>query len=232
MISKAQKKSQKKYVASHKPQTAATTLVWRRTFEGHVKMRYTAMRQRVRGNTGRTEVYKGLPIMAREEFYTWALNDATYAVLHANWVKSGYERLLTPTINRLDNKSVGEGGLGYTQANVEWLPLIENTNNGVQHGKTRRNASEGILIGSLPSNWKERMMFNRDEWFLWFPSKSHLAARFEYDLAKQILTNNQYRVYFLREILHLRETEIAKLLHVSQPCVSAALGRIAKKIGV
>ena len=229
MITKAQKKSQKKYVASHKPQTAAANLVWRRSFEGHIKTRYYGMRQRVRGNTGLLERYEGLPIMPREDFVTWAEHDATYKELFDNWVVSGYKRPLVPTVDRVDDKSLAEGGLGYVLGNVEWLPLIENTNNGVQHGKTRRNASEGILIGSLPSNWKERMMFNRDEWFLWFPSKSHLAARFEYDLAKQILTNNQYRIYFLREILQLRETEIAKLLHVSQPCVSAALGRIAKR---
>ena len=158
------------------------------------------------------------------------MNDATYAVLHANWVKSGYERLLTPTINRVDNKSLAEGGLGYVLGNVEWLPLIENTNNGVQHGKAKRNASEGILVGGLPSNWRERLSYNRNEWVLWFPNYMNLAASSRYDTAKGILSNVQYRVYFLREILQLREVEIAKLLKVSQPCVSATLKRISGKL--
>jgi len=168
--------------------------------------------------------------MPREDFVTWAEHDATYKELFDNWVVSGYKRPLVPTVDRVDDKSLAEGGLGYVLGNIQWLTYSENTLKGVGFGKARRDVLEAPVWSSLPSNWKERMMFNRDEWFLWFPSKSHLAARFEYDLAKQILTNNQYRVYFLREILQLRETEIAASLKCSQAYVSATLKRISDKL--
>lgn len=83
---------------------------------------YSRMLQRIYGRccpraTGR---YAGLSILPRTEFFGWAESDPEFNRLFDAWVASGYERRLSPSIDRIDSK------LGYQLHNMQWLTLGEN----------------------------------------------------------------------------------------------------------
>lgn len=105
-----------------------------RTVEGHIKRIYGGMKHRVSGGllranmkfNGRAhgaEYYVGLPLIAKDEFLTWSLQDPEYRRLHNEWVDSGFERRLTPSIDRIDSR------FGYLHPNIEWVSLSENCKN-------------------------------------------------------------------------------------------------------
>lgn len=93
-----------------------------KTLYGKIMMSYHNMRGRVLGlQAKKAHLYKGLPIMPRHEFYTWAVADCKLKELFTAWVTSGYEQRLSPSVNRLDPK------LGYVAGNIEWLTHGENS---------------------------------------------------------------------------------------------------------
>ncbi len=93
-------------------------------------MCYHNMRGRVFGiQKEKAHLYKGLELMGRREFYVWALTSPTYKRLFAAWVKAGYSRALTPSVNRVDSKK------GYVAGNIEWVTHSENSSMGA---KTKR----------------------------------------------------------------------------------------------
>jgi hypothetical protein len=93
-----------------------------KTLDGKIMMSYHNMRGRVTGiQRKKAHLYKGLAIMPRHEFYTWAVADHRLKELFAAWVASGYMRRLSPSVNRIDSK------LGYVAGNIEWLTHGENS---------------------------------------------------------------------------------------------------------
>lgn len=93
-----------------------------KTLGGKIMMSYHNMRGRVLGLQARkAHLYKGLPIMPRHEFYTWALKDERLKEVFAIWVASGYSKRLSPSVNRIDP------ALGYVAGNIEWLTHSENS---------------------------------------------------------------------------------------------------------
>lgn len=81
---------------------------------------YGNMRNRVLGKS-KPHLYKGLPILSRQEFLYWAKEDITFCILFNYWKENGYKLKDRPSINRVDTRK------GYTLDNVEWITHSENS---------------------------------------------------------------------------------------------------------
>jgi hypothetical protein len=82
---------------------------------------YVAMSERTKGNrTKRPDLYKNLPILPKDVFYNWAKNHPEFLKLYKRWFTSGFDRKLTPTINRMNSSK------GYTLDNIEWMTNSQN----------------------------------------------------------------------------------------------------------
>jgi hypothetical protein len=63
-----------------------------------------------------------LPLYSKEELIEWANSQSSFNILYNNWVKSGYNKNLTPSIDRInDYKS-------YTFDNIQLITWEENIN--------------------------------------------------------------------------------------------------------
>jgi hypothetical protein len=60
------------------------------------------------------------PTYTREEFIEYWINNPLYVELYTNWVNSDYDKLLAPSIDRLDNS------LGYSFENTQLVTWKEN----------------------------------------------------------------------------------------------------------
>jgi hypothetical protein len=90
----------------------------RKTPRGYLCSQYTAMRARTMGYA--EAFYKGLPILPRLKFYTWALTETPFMELFAAYRASGWEYRLSPSVDRIDSTK------GYTLDNIRFLTLSEN----------------------------------------------------------------------------------------------------------
>lgn len=91
-----------------------------KTPNGKLMMTYNNMNRRVRGYV-KSHLYKGLDLLDRDVFYSWSKSNKDWRNLYNNWVLSGYERKLSPSIDRVDSS------LGYTIENIRWITLSENS---------------------------------------------------------------------------------------------------------
>lgn len=103
-----------------KAEHAARIRRYAKTPAGFLQYRYNRMSLRVRGLVPKSKGYDGLPIISRQEFIAWAGTQEDFYRLFEAWEKSGYERRLTPTVDRI------EGPKGYVLGNMRWLTLSEN----------------------------------------------------------------------------------------------------------
>lgn len=96
---------------------------WFRSFEGRIAGAYSGMKQRVegRGQVKTRHLYKGLPLLARDEFVGWSRESLTYRELYAAWVAEGHPLKLTPSIDRIDSSQ------GYLLENMRWITYGENS---------------------------------------------------------------------------------------------------------
>jgi hypothetical protein len=98
---------------------------------------YTHMKNRVTGSDKtQKKFYLGLPILDRQEFYTWALKDREFNRLFFGWKRTGYSRRSCPSINRINSS------LGYVAGNMNWLTQKANSALG---GKTKRKKKTNIV---------------------------------------------------------------------------------------
>lgn len=98
------------------------TLKYEKTLKGKLVRTYRNMKSRVEGILKpKSHLYEGLPILSKEDFYDWSLSDESYLSLHRDWVDSGYEKKLSPSIDRKDSS------LGYVVGNIRWLTHSENS---------------------------------------------------------------------------------------------------------
>lgn len=83
---------------------------------------YRNMKSRVLGVQWRkAHLYLGLPLLPKEDFYSWANSDPNFHTLFEIWTASGYERRLTPSVNRIRPSQ------GYVSGNIEWITHAENS---------------------------------------------------------------------------------------------------------
>lgn len=109
----------------------AETKRYEKTFNGYLMRTYRNMTSRVKGILkNKAHLYEGLEILDKESFYEWAKSDPEYRRLHEEWVASGYEYRLAPSIDRINSS------LGYTVGNIRWLPHWLNSKLG---SESRRN---------------------------------------------------------------------------------------------
>jgi hypothetical protein len=108
------------------------TKKYEKTPKGFVMRAYRNMQSRVTGvQTKKAHLYKGLTLLDRQEFYSWALDDSEFRRLYKRWVETGYEHRLTPSINRIDSNK------GYTLDNLEWVTHSVNSSLGGASSKRR-----------------------------------------------------------------------------------------------
>ena len=103
----------------------ACTKKYERTKKGKLVRTYRNMMSRVLGVLKtKTHLYLGLTILTREEFYNWSLQDEEFNLLYDNWVESGYNLKLSPSIDREDASK------GYDLGNIRWVTHSENSRRG------------------------------------------------------------------------------------------------------
>ena len=84
--------------------------------------KYRNMQSRILGiQKLKKHLYVGKSLLSREDFYRWAFQSETLKRLYSEWVKSGYSRKLTPSVDRIDPK------IGYEISNMEWVTHSENS---------------------------------------------------------------------------------------------------------
>lgn len=109
----------------------AITKRYEKTVNGFLMRTYRNMQSRVTGvQKKKAHLYKGLPLMSRKEFYSWAKADKVFTSLFSLWTALDYPRGLTPSINRIDSNK------GYIAENVEWITHSQNSQLGAmsRHG--------------------------------------------------------------------------------------------------
>lgn len=105
-----------------------------KTPKGHLYRTYHNMKQRVCGCRARGS-WAGKELLSSEEFYGWALDHPDFKQLYAEYLASGRELRLAPSIDRIDSQR------GYTLDNMRWLTQSENS----RLGATERRARERAL---------------------------------------------------------------------------------------
>lgn len=101
------------------------TKVYEKTRKGKLVRTYRNMLSRVLGIQKKKEhLYSGLAVLDKELFYEWSLRNSDFNTLFDAWVKSGYDRKLSPSIDRKDTS------VGYTLENIQWITHSENSRQG------------------------------------------------------------------------------------------------------
>jgi hypothetical protein len=100
----------------------SVTKKYEKTLMGKLVRTYRNMYTRVSGILKtKQHLYMGLEILSREDFYKWSLENKDYMALHKDWVDSGYDRKLSPSIDRINVSK------GYVLENIRWVTHAENS---------------------------------------------------------------------------------------------------------
>lgn len=103
----------------------ASTKRYEHTKRGKLMRCYRNMRSRIEGvQRQKRHLYAGKSLLPKSEFYAWALANHEFHRLYREWVESGYERVLAPSVDRVDPK------LGYEIGNMQWVTHSENSRRG------------------------------------------------------------------------------------------------------
>ena len=98
------------------------TKKYERTKKGKLMRTYRNMQSRTLGIVkDKAHLYLGMDVLPREDFYNWSLADREFNRLFEVWVKAGYNKKLSPSIDRKDTSK------GYTKDNMRWLSHSENS---------------------------------------------------------------------------------------------------------
>lgn len=86
---------------------------------------YRNMLSRVTGvQAAKFHLYRGKSILAKEDFYAWALQDEMFHRLFDAWEASGYQMKFAPSVDRINSS------FGYELGNMEWVTHSENSRRG------------------------------------------------------------------------------------------------------
>lgn len=86
------------------------------SFDGVITATYSNQR----GNSKRRNDI--MPTYTRNELHKWCISDTKYMTLFNDWIESGYEKDLKPSIDRLDDYK------GYSFDNIQVMTWKENNN--------------------------------------------------------------------------------------------------------
>lgn len=116
-----QKEINKKQRERRKFNNNADVKKYEKTKSGFLMRCYRNMKSRISGvQSKKAHLYAGKNILSKEEFYLWSESNQTFHDLFLAWKESGYERRLTPSVDRVDSRR------GYSIANMEWVPFFVN----------------------------------------------------------------------------------------------------------
>jgi hypothetical protein len=122
------------------------TVRYEKTKNGFLMRLYRNMQSRTSGiQKQKFHLYRGCELLPRDEFYEWSKSSEAFHELFRVWESSGYERKLTPSVDRKDSD------FGYSINNMEWVTHSENSRRGASSRK-RINAfsdDECIAINNL-----------------------------------------------------------------------------------
>ena len=104
-----------------------------RTLPGLVSRIYSSQKYKSK------ERNHNLPNYTKEELFQWLELHPQIEKIYVNWEKSGYNKNLTPSIDRINNY------LPYRMDNIQLMTWIENKN------KAYEDRKKGILIGQSKS---------------------------------------------------------------------------------
>ncbi len=134
MTEEQRKRRNAQQQAWRKATSRASDNRWRRTVSGFLCWAYRRMAMRVAGKH-KPHLYKGLSVLPREDFYRWSRASLEFQHLYRAWVQSGYDKKLSPSVNRIDPTR------GYDPSNIEWLTHSMNSALGGRSPKRRKRAS-------------------------------------------------------------------------------------------
>lgn len=108
----------------------AHTKKYEKTKKGFLVRLYRNMKSRITGvQSAKSHLYEGKYLINKETFYDWAMSNNGFNTLFAEWEKSGYERRLTPSVDRIDSSR------GYYMDNIEFVPFHVNCSRGAKAKK-------------------------------------------------------------------------------------------------
>jgi hypothetical protein len=103
----------------------ATLQRYNHTPAGFLVRLYRNMKSRVEGiQWKKSHLYKGKTLLPKADFYVWALSSPSFWALYEPFIKSGRDRRLTPTVDRIDASK------GYEISNMRWLTHSQNSSLG------------------------------------------------------------------------------------------------------
>lgn len=103
----------------------AVTKKYEKTVNGFLMRLYRNMKSRIGGvQKQKYHLYEGKELLDRKEFYDWAKSNVTFVRLFEDYEKSGYDRKLAPSVDRINS------GKGYEISNMEFVTHSENSRRG------------------------------------------------------------------------------------------------------
>ena len=102
------------------------TKKYEKTKKGFLMRKYHHMRGRIEGHSyyPGAHMWAGKELLPKDEFYNWAMNRPEFHQLFEEWEKSGYERKLCPSVDRIDSSK------GYIIGNMEFVTFSVNCTRG------------------------------------------------------------------------------------------------------
>jgi hypothetical protein len=101
------------------------TLQYEKTKRGFLMRLYHNMSCRINGvQKMKRHLYEGKFLLSKDVFYEWAINCAVFHALWNEWVVSGHNMKLTPSVDRINSNE------GYFLSNMEWVTHSENSRRG------------------------------------------------------------------------------------------------------
>lgn len=112
----------------------AYTKKYEKTHKGFLMRLYRNMLSRITGvQKEKYHLYIDRTLLEKETFYKWAISNTKFLSLFDEYKKSGFERKLAPSVDRVDSK------IGYELTNMEWVTHSENSRRGVLSKQRKLN---------------------------------------------------------------------------------------------
>lgn len=117
------KECEKKFMRQWLSRTGNASIKrYEKTKKGFLMRKYRGMQSRVTATAGKNlRLYGGKELLARDDFYAWAESSAQFHSLFELWVSAGYDRKLSPSVDRIDS------AIGYRLDNMRWVTHSENS---------------------------------------------------------------------------------------------------------
>lgn len=112
----------------------AYTKKYEKTHKGFLMRLYRNMLSRVAGvQKKKHHLYIDKTLLEKETFYKWAISNTDFLALFEAYQRSGFERKLAPSVDRIDSK------IGYELTNMEWVTHSENSRRGALSKQRKLN---------------------------------------------------------------------------------------------